>query len=1455
MFYFLVIKELDIISYPKVKLVITDLQIINETTMKTRIFLSGLFSIMLCIFLFGLLPSPLKAQWSGDPTINTAVCKQTDSQSGSCVVSDGSDGVIVAWLDTRDSKNRLYAQRLSGAGIPQWTADGILMCSYDGGKQDLTIVEDGSGGAIVAWRDYRNDADYPATPEGDIFAQRIDASGTVQWTATGVPICTANWDQAFPAAVVDGSGGAIITWMDGRTGNDHVYAQRVNGSGNVQWTANGIAICEQGYYDRYPEIASDGSGGAIITWSDQRVFGAYDIYAQRINASGSVLWAAGGAVVCNSGGMQDNPVIVMDDLGGAVIAWTDTRNSASGESDIYAQRLNANGQPQWTTNGTVICTSPGYQFSPAIAMDGTGGAIITWYGYSTYDIYAQRIHGNGNILWNSNGVAICTNGGTQRSPRIIADDFNGAVIVWEDDRNGNWDIYGMRIDGNGNLTWMNNGLAISRPQNDQSLQPGNNNIVKAGTCGAIVVWNDGRAGNGDIYAQRVYCEGNLGGEAIIIDVPNGGESWNVGSTRYITWHTKEFSGNVNILASYSGYNPQFWVILATNESNDGTFEWVVPNNPSSNCIIRIVDADDGSPYDVSDAVFTITGGGGGSSFIKVDVPNGGENWQIGSQHNIVWHTQNYSGPVKIEYSTDGGAGYTTIEPSYTGSPPYTWTIPNAASTSGVIKISDPTDTDPFDISDGVFTISTGGAGTPSITVDVPTGGEDWVVGSKHYIVWHTQNYTGPVNIEYSDDAGANYTAIESSYTGASSYEWTVPNTPSTNCVMRVAEPSFYNPFDTSNLVFTISAGSASNTSAGENILVELGGNHTIQFDRVTAEGNTELTIITEWGPPPDGHSLFPAASPLFYDILTTASYEDTIEIVLQYNDASLTEDQESLLRLFHYNEDAAQWIPIAAEIDPENNLIIGSVMHLSIFGIMLQDEVEVEEPVSYVVTNTQDSGEGSMRQVLLDAGNDTGVAVISFQIPKTDPGFNADTGVWTINLQSEFSSIQDAHIIIDGMSQSQFIGEDTNPFGPEIEINGGSAGENAEGFLILNSTVEISYLTINRFSSVGIYLWRVPHAMIAGCYIGTGPRGFEKAGNNIGISVSDNCRNINIVPLDTIPNVISGNDMGGISLWDTCTNSLIAGNIIGLNRTKTEAVGGSVGPGITLLRCDSITIVENWIGGNTDGIGLWECSDNLVVGNRIGTDPEWTNDISNSGDGIQIGHESKHNMIMGNFIGNNIRDGIRITGIKAMYNTISENSISMNEFKGINLVDGANSGITAPKITIVQENEVFGTASPLSIIEIYTDNNDEGRIIQAVVLSDSAGNWGWVGPLEGSFDSIRATATDTLGNTSEFGKYVKVEDPTFIERTSQPIPFTLSSNIANPDHPEMQIIFNLPVSTEVSLDVYNLSGVKVYEIHNGKLQSGHHSLLWNTSQHYAGIYLIRMQTRKGALTRKCLVFK
>jgi parallel beta-helix repeat protein len=244
--------------------------------------------------------------------------------------------------------------------------------------------------------------------------------------------------------------------------------------------------------------------------------------------------------------------------------------------------------------------------------------------------------------------------------------------------------------------------------------------------------------------------------------------------------------------------------------------------------------------------------------------------------------------------------------------------------------------------------------------------------------------------------------------------------------------------------------------------------------------------------------------------------------------------------------------------------------------------------------------------------------------------------------------------------------------------------------------------------------------------------------------------------------------------------------------------------------------------------------------------------LMNSSDGVNIGEDSKRNKIMGNFIGNNSRDGIRIRGSQAMYNTISENSISMNDGQGINLLDSANAGISAPVFTEVIENFVFGSASPHAIIEIFTDSHDEGRIIQGVVLADSAGNFGWEGTLTGPFDSIRATATDTLGNTSEFGLYRPEDEPTSMRSMNDPISFNL---IGNGYRPEIQVAFDLPATMDLRLEVFNLGGQKVAGIYKGRLQAGFHSITWNTSAHAAGIYLVRMQTRRGALTRKCMVLK
>jgi len=136
---------------------------------------------------------------------------------------------------------------------------------------------------LVAWEDNRG-----AVSLTDIYLQRVDAGGSVLWAQTGVAVCAADSNQASPALATDGANGAIVAWQDSRGGPAaDIYAQRVNASGSAQWTANGVAVCTAADVQQNPAIISDGSGGAIVAWEDLRS-GTYQLYASRVGGDGVV---------------------------------------------------------------------------------------------------------------------------------------------------------------------------------------------------------------------------------------------------------------------------------------------------------------------------------------------------------------------------------------------------------------------------------------------------------------------------------------------------------------------------------------------------------------------------------------------------------------------------------------------------------------------------------------------------------------------------------------------------------------------------------------------------------------------------------------------------------------------------------------------------------------------------------------------------------------------------------------------------------------------------------------------------------------------------------------------------------------------------------------------------------------------------------------------------------------
>ncbi len=420
----------------------------------------------------------------------TAICTESGHQTSTGICSDGSGGAIIAWADDRGSSRDIYAQRIDSAGNVRWTAGGVAICTASNAQESPQIVSDGTGGAIITWQDKRVD------PMGDAYAQRINATGVPQWTSDGVVVCTASYNQQDIRICSDGAGGAIITWRDLRTMVDlWLYAQRINNLGAPQWTANGLQISTIDLDSGSYRIESDGSGGAIITFIHYTAFETWnDIYAQRINAAGAPQWTATGVAVCTATGNQADPHICSDGSGGAIITWQDPRSG----TDLYAQRINAAGTPQWTGNGTAICTAANTQLTPRICSDDAGGAIITWRDQRIgNDIYAQRVTAAGAPQWTIDGVEVCTADDDQVAPQICSDDNSGAYIAWTDHRNGaNNDVYAQWIDAGGSAKWRANGSAVSTANSNQQSPV----LCYDGINGAFIAWIDYRDGSWDIYA-------------------------------------------------------------------------------------------------------------------------------------------------------------------------------------------------------------------------------------------------------------------------------------------------------------------------------------------------------------------------------------------------------------------------------------------------------------------------------------------------------------------------------------------------------------------------------------------------------------------------------------------------------------------------------------------------------------------------------------------------------------------------------------------------------------------------------------------------------------------------------------------------------------------------------------------------------------------------------------------
>jgi hypothetical protein len=465
------------------------------------------------------------------------------------LISDGGTGVFVGWADFRDTPfdgftptANLYVQKVTAAGIPQWTADGVLALpdvSFDGG---IGVSADGAGGVIFAWSQ-----GYP----GDIYSQRLDASGTPQWTSPGVLVCGDADEQYYPVVTTDGSGGAFVVWIDERGTDEETYAQHLDASGVSQWTADGqsltggnlglgAGICPDGaggllafWHDDSDVIGqrfnsagaeqwtpggesvgtgsafleeiqalADGAGGAYIVWRDPQA--NTNVYAQRVNSAGTAQWTSGGVTVCSAAGDRFVEDGYVEAGGGVTLLWEDSRSGMG--VDLYAQKLNGAGVLQWPANGVQLCSSVEREQGFLISTDGSGGAVAAWISYDRVDPEPRMQHVNaaGTPQFGANGTLVVADPGVQRSAVTVPDGGGGEWIVWHERQLGVYQLRAKRLDVNGNpLT----GTIVVCPASGAQYLGG---AVPDGAGGIVLGWEDERSGTDtDLYAQHIGAGGAL----------------------------------------------------------------------------------------------------------------------------------------------------------------------------------------------------------------------------------------------------------------------------------------------------------------------------------------------------------------------------------------------------------------------------------------------------------------------------------------------------------------------------------------------------------------------------------------------------------------------------------------------------------------------------------------------------------------------------------------------------------------------------------------------------------------------------------------------------------------------------------------------------------------------------------------------------------------------------------
>ena len=263
---------------------------------------------------------------SGTKLWETVVRVDTLDDVPPCLCEDDIGGAIIAWQEYEAGVRHLRVQRIDSAGAIKWGAGGVRACTLSTTQAARACLAVGQSRFVVGW--------FGGAGTWQHRAQMIDLAGNRLWEPAGMPVSGGFSSSSGSVGLPSGSVGQTAwMWTENRTGTEDLFSQKLDSTGARRWDSAGVWL---GSIDtsecRGHSATIDGRGGMIATWALYRSRLNWDIYGQRVDSVGGPCWSDTGLAVCLGENNVRYPVAVSDGDGGSIIAWNDDRG-------IYAQRV------------------------------------------------------------------------------------------------------------------------------------------------------------------------------------------------------------------------------------------------------------------------------------------------------------------------------------------------------------------------------------------------------------------------------------------------------------------------------------------------------------------------------------------------------------------------------------------------------------------------------------------------------------------------------------------------------------------------------------------------------------------------------------------------------------------------------------------------------------------------------------------------------------------------------------------------------------------------------------------------------------------------------------------------------------------------------------------------------------------------------------------------------------